>query len=51
MAEHAHRLDFKSKGVRDFLALLKKNQTVIDPTLATFEGMFVQKQGEMLMAE
>jgi hypothetical protein len=47
VAQHAHRLDFKSPRVREFLALLKERQTVIDPTLSTFEGMFVQKQGDM----
>lgn len=47
VAQQVHRLDFKSQRVRDFLALLKDRQTVIDPTLATFEGMFVQKQGDM----
>ena len=47
VAQHACRLDLKATQVRDFVALLKGKQTVIDPTLATFEGMFVQRQGEM----
>jgi hypothetical protein len=47
VAQNAHRLDLKGKPVRDFTTLLKSKGTVIDPTLATFEGMFVQKQGEM----
>ena len=47
VAQNAYRLDLKAPQVRDFVALLKEKQTVIDPTLATFEGMFVQRQGEM----
>ena len=47
VAQNAYRLDLKSPKVLDFIALLKSKQTVIDPTLATFEGMFVQRQGEM----
>ncbi len=30
-----------------FIDLLKQKGTAIDPTLATFEGMFNQRQGEM----
>jgi imidazolonepropionase-like amidohydrolase len=46
VAENAYRLDFASPRVRDFLALLRRGPTVIDPTLATFEGMFTQLQGQ-----
>ena len=30
-------LDFDSKPVQDFIAMLAKKQIVIDPTLSTFE--------------
>ncbi len=40
VAEGAAALDLTSKPVTDFLALLRKKKTVLDPTLMTFEGMF-----------
>jgi hypothetical protein len=46
VAENGYRLDFNSSRVRDFLALLRRGPTVVDPTLATFEGMFTQLQGQ-----
>ncbi len=46
IAENAHRLDLDSAPVRDFIALLKQRSTVVDPTLATFEPLFTQRQGE-----
>lgn len=39
-------LDFDSKAVKAFIARLKKNGTVIDPTLATF-AFLKQKDGDM----
>jgi hypothetical protein len=36
-AEKVADLDFDSKPVQDFIAMLAKKQTVIDPTLSTFE--------------
>ncbi len=47
IGEQAHKLDLDSQRVKEFIALLKERGTVIDPTLATFEAMFNQKQGEM----
>ena len=47
VGERAWALDLDSKAVRDFIALLAERQTVIDATLATFEGMYTQGQGEM----
>ena len=45
-AEKVGALDFDSKPVQDFIALLKARDVVIDPTLATFE--FVrQRDGQM----
>jgi cytosine/adenosine deaminase-related metal-dependent hydrolase len=47
VGERAQALDLDSKAVHDFIALLAERQTVIDATLATFEGMYTQGQGEM----
>jgi hypothetical protein len=38
--------DLDAPRVRDFLTLLRQGPTVIDPTLAAFEGNSVQRQGE-----
>jgi hypothetical protein len=46
IGDDAHRLDVTGPRVRAFLALLKKHGTVVDPTLATFESMFTQQQGQ-----
>jgi hypothetical protein len=46
VARNANGLDFNSPPVRDFLALLAKAPTVIDPTLCVFEPQFTQRQGE-----
>jgi len=40
-------LDFSSARVRNFLQLLHDRHTVIDPTLATFEDMFVGRPGKV----
>ena len=42
-------LDFDSKPVRDFIATLASRQTVIDPTIATFDFM-QQRDGELAAA-
>jgi hypothetical protein len=47
VGDNAHELIFDSTEVRDFIALLQRRPTVIDPTLACFEYMFIQRQGEM----
>ena len=47
VTENAYRLDLNSTEVRDFLALLRRGPTVIDPTLVVQEGRFNQRQGEM----
>ena len=46
VGEKTHALDLESRAVRDFIALLAERRTVIDATLATFEGMYTQLQGE-----
>ena len=45
--EMTRSLDLDSGRVGDFIQLLKDRGTVSDPTLATFEAMFTQGQGEM----
>lgn len=45
-AEKLAALDLDSKPVRDFIALLKRHKTVIDPTLGTFE-FIQQRDGEV----
>ncbi len=45
-AEKTAGLDFDSKPVKDFIARLAKQKTVIDPTLATF-AFLKQKDGDI----
>jgi imidazolonepropionase-like amidohydrolase len=40
-------LDFSSARVRNFFQLLKDRHTVSDPTLATFEDMYMSRAGTM----
>lgn len=47
IGENTHALDLASPQVDAFIDLLKSRHTVIDTTLATFEAMFNQQQGEM----
>lgn len=47
VAEQAASLDLDSRDVKRFLKLLAKNDTVIDPTLAIFEGMLTHVPGEI----
>jgi hypothetical protein len=47
VGERARTLDLDSRDVRDFIALLAERQTVIDATMATFEGTWNQKPGDM----
>jgi hypothetical protein len=44
---NAAKLDLQSKEVNDFIALLLKHHTTVDVTLATFEGMFTGRPGEV----
>ena len=39
-------LDLKSPKARAFIRLLRERGTVVDPTVATFENMFTQAQGQ-----
>ena len=47
IADNAYKLDLDSKPVLDFIALMRAHDTVHDTTLATFEAMFTQRQGEV----
>jgi imidazolonepropionase-like amidohydrolase len=47
VAQKGASLDLASPEVRKFVALLVKHKTVIDPTLATFEPMFLARQGQL----
>lgn len=47
VAERGGSLDLAGADVRAFLDLLVARRTVIDPTLAIFEGMFTSDPGEM----
>ncbi len=43
----ARAVDLASPAVKRFIALLRERHTVVDPTLAAFEAMFTQAQGEL----
>jgi imidazolonepropionase-like amidohydrolase len=47
VAQKGAALDLASADVRKFVALLAKHKTVIDPTLVTFEPMFLGRPGQM----
>ncbi len=47
VAERAAALDLDGAPVRAFLDLLADHHTVLDPTLSTFEDMFVSDPGEV----
>jgi imidazolonepropionase-like amidohydrolase len=48
VAARAADLDLASAEVADFVALLAREDVVVDPTLSIFEGLFVQRSGEVL---
>lgn len=47
VAEGAADFDLGGKDAKAFLDLLVKHKTVLDPTLATFHGMFVADAGDL----
>lgn len=47
VAENAASLDLNSPEVRGFIQLLKEKGTVLDPTVGIFEGMFLDRPGEV----
>jgi imidazolonepropionase-like amidohydrolase len=40
-------IDLSSPNVRSFINLLQQHKTVLDPTLAVFEGMFTDRPGQV----
>jgi imidazolonepropionase-like amidohydrolase len=50
VAEHAAELDLGSAEVRQFIALLKQHDTVIDPTLRIFEANCTDRPGTVSRA-
>jgi len=44
---NAAKLDLQSKPVTDFIQLLLDHHTTVDVTLATFEGMFTERPGQV----
>ena len=44
--DKAADLKLNDRRTQDFLALLKKKGTVVDPTMTAFEGQYTQRQGQ-----
>ena len=47
VAKYGRNLDLAADSVRRFIAYLKDKGTVVDPTLATFEGMFTSDPDQL----
>jgi hypothetical protein len=47
VGDNAHRINLDGPEARTFVGQLVKRQTVVDPTLSTFEGSFKQRQGQL----
>jgi imidazolonepropionase-like amidohydrolase len=48
VGEGAAGLDLASQPVKDFIALLKEHDTLIDPTLSAFEGLLTGVPGQIV---
>jgi imidazolonepropionase-like amidohydrolase len=46
VGDKAADLQLNDRRTRDFIALLKKKGTVVDPTMVAFEGQYTQRQGQ-----
>jgi len=46
VGDEARRVDAQGDAAQRFIELLRQRGTVVDPTLATFEAMFTQRDGE-----
>jgi hypothetical protein len=46
VGKYTHSLDLESKEFKDFIALLKSKDIVVDPTVSIFEKMLTTKAGE-----
>ena len=47
VGQYAAGIDLDSQQVKDFIALLVQHHTTVDVTLATFEGMFTARLGQV----
>lgn len=47
VAEEAGGLDLESAEVKDFIALLRQRDIVVDPTVSIFDSMFRHRAGEL----
>jgi hypothetical protein len=47
VGERGGSIDINSAGSKQFIALLKQKNIVVDPTIGIFEQMFVNKPGEL----
>ena len=47
VGDKAGSLDLQSKEVEQFIKLLKKNKTIVDPTVTIFHSMFLNKAGKI----
>lgn len=47
VGERSKDINLTSSATKEFIQLLKNKNTVIDPTLAIFEGMFVNEEGKL----
>ena len=47
VGDKAGELDLDSKEVNDFIALLKKEDVIVDPTVTIFHTMFLNKAGQI----
>ncbi len=47
VGERAKDIDLKSPATKQFIQLLKSKNIVVDPTMAIFEGMFVNDEGKL----
>ncbi|NJO13563.1 MAG: amidohydrolase family protein [Gammaproteobacteria bacterium] len=47
VAERGAGLDLKSERVQAFVRLLRDRKVVLDPTLTAFEGLFIDRPGQM----
>ncbi|MBA2538449.1 MAG: amidohydrolase family protein, partial [Deltaproteobacteria bacterium] len=48
VGEKMGAFDLDGKPMREFIELLRKNKTVLDPTLAVFEGLYVSAPGKLV---
>ncbi len=46
-AMHADAIDLKGKDFQDFVAQLKSNNTIVDPTVSIFENIYTSNKGEV----